>query len=113
MVNPSHSHEPPAPDESSEIHQEVKGDRNQVIGQAINSTVVNISGGTVTFVAPPQVNPLETSKNIPQNLPRSGVVEFVGRSQTLETLHNQLQESDRIAVTAVQGMVLKDRTSAP
>ena len=41
---------------------------------------------------------------IPQNLPRSGVVEFVGREQVLQTLHQQLQQSDWGAVVAIVGM---------
>jgi len=41
---------------------------------------------------------------IPENLPRSGVVHFVGREQELETLHQQLQENERVAVSAIAGM---------
>ena len=41
---------------------------------------------------------------IPENLPRSGVVQFVGREQELETLHQQLQENERVAVSAIAGM---------
>jgi tetratricopeptide (TPR) repeat protein len=37
-------------------------------------------------------------------LPRSGVVKFVGRAEKLEHLHTQLQQSDRIAITAIAGM---------
>ncbi|WP_309729476.1 tetratricopeptide repeat protein [Chamaesiphon sp. OTE_75_metabat_556] len=40
----------------------------------------------------------------PQNLPRSGVVEFVGRDSKLKELHEQLQNNRRIAIAAVQGM---------
>jgi tetratricopeptide (TPR) repeat protein len=40
----------------------------------------------------------------PQNLPRSGVVEFVGRDSKLKELHEQLQSNKRIAIAAVQGM---------
>jgi tetratricopeptide (TPR) repeat protein len=40
----------------------------------------------------------------PQNLPRSGVVEFVGRDSKLKELHAQLQNNRRIAIAAVQGM---------
>jgi tetratricopeptide (TPR) repeat protein len=42
--------------------------------------------------------------NIPQNLPRSGVVEFVGRDPKLEELHTQLQQNARLAITAIAGM---------
>ena len=41
---------------------------------------------------------------IPHNLPRSGVVQFVGRDEALLLLHEQLQQCDRIAVCAVAGM---------
>jgi tetratricopeptide (TPR) repeat protein len=40
----------------------------------------------------------------PQNLPRSGVVEFVGRDAKLIELHEQLQNNKRIAITAIAGM---------
>lgn len=40
----------------------------------------------------------------PQNLPRSGVIKFVGREQTLENLHQQLQQTERVAISAVTGM---------
>jgi tetratricopeptide (TPR) repeat protein len=40
----------------------------------------------------------------PQNLPRSGVVEFVGRDVKLIELHEQLQNNKRIAITAIAGM---------
>lgn len=41
---------------------------------------------------------------IPQNLPRSGIVKFVGREEKLEELDVQLQHNDRVAITAVVGM---------
>ncbi len=41
---------------------------------------------------------------IPENLPRSGVVQFVGRERELEILHQQLQENERVAVSAIAGM---------
>ncbi|NEQ68337.1 MAG: tetratricopeptide repeat protein [Symploca sp. SIO2D2] len=41
---------------------------------------------------------------IPDNLPRSGVVEFIGREQELATLHQQLQENEQVAVSALTGM---------
>lgn len=41
---------------------------------------------------------------IPENLPRSGVVQFVGRERELATLHQQLQENERVAVSAIAGM---------
>ncbi|WP_198287576.1 tetratricopeptide repeat protein [Rivularia sp. PCC 7116] len=48
---------------------------------------------------------IDTSpKSIPQNLPRSGVIKFVGREEVLETLHQQLQENERVAISAITGM---------
>jgi tetratricopeptide (TPR) repeat protein len=41
---------------------------------------------------------------IPENLPRSGVVQFVGREEELAALHQQLQENERVAVSAIAGM---------
>ena len=46
---------------------------------------------------------VEPSK-IPQNLPRSGVRQFVGRDEALQELHEQLQQCDRITVCSVAGM---------
>jgi tetratricopeptide (TPR) repeat protein len=40
----------------------------------------------------------------PNNLPRSGAVKFVGRETELADLHTQLHQSDRLAITAIQGM---------
>ena len=47
--------------------------------------------------------PKRTTK-IPHNLPRSGAAAFVGRDEEIETLHQQLQQSDRIAIAAIEGM---------
>jgi predicted HTH transcriptional regulator/tetratricopeptide (TPR) repeat protein len=44
------------------------------------------------------------STSIPQNLPRSGVVNFVGRDEKLKQLHTQLQQTDRITITSIVGM---------
>ncbi len=53
---------------------------------------------------------INNSSNLPkpigshQNLPRSGVIKFVGREEVLETLHQQLQENERVAISAITGM---------
>ena len=39
-----------------------------------------------------------------ENLPRSGVVEFVGRTQELTDLHQQLHQSHQTAIMAISGM---------
>ncbi|MEG3918005.1 NB-ARC domain-containing protein [Microcoleus sp. T3_A4] len=41
---------------------------------------------------------------IPANLPYSGVVEFVGRDEVMSQLHQMLQQSHRVAVSAIAGM---------
>ena len=41
---------------------------------------------------------------IPQNLPRSGAVKFVGRDEKLAELHARLQGGERLAITAIKGM---------
>ena len=45
----------------------------------------------------------ENSAKAPHNLPRSNA-RFVGRVTELETLHQQLQQNARIAITAIAGM---------
>lgn len=44
------------------------------------------------------------SPKIPQDIPYSGVKEFVGRQQELLNLHQQLQQHDQVAITAIEGM---------
>jgi hypothetical protein len=39
-----------------------------------------------------------------QNIPYTGAIKFVGRQTQLETLHQQLQQQERIAIVAVAGM---------
>ncbi|MCL6750993.1 tetratricopeptide repeat protein, partial [Nostoc sp. CCCryo 231-06] len=44
------------------------------------------------------------AKGIPQNLPLSGVVKFVGREAELQTLHQMLHEDNQVAIAAIAGM---------
>jgi tetratricopeptide (TPR) repeat protein len=44
------------------------------------------------------------SESLPANLPRSGVVEFVGRAETMTQLHEMLQQGEQVAVSAIAGM---------
>lgn len=41
---------------------------------------------------------------IPENLPRSGVVQFIGRESELATLHQQLQINEQSSICAIAGM---------
>jgi hypothetical protein len=43
-------------------------------------------------------------EEIPSNLPRSAVIQFVGRDEALNTLHDQLQQKERVAICAIAGM---------
>ncbi|MBE9108006.1 toll/interleukin-1 receptor domain-containing protein [Nodosilinea sp. LEGE 07298] len=45
-----------------------------------------------------------STASTPNNLPRSGAVEFVGRETDLNNLHTQLHQSDCVAITALGGM---------
>jgi len=40
----------------------------------------------------------------PENLPRSGIIKFVGREEVLKELHQKLQQTERVAITAIAGM---------
>ncbi len=46
----------------------------------------------------------QKSLSIPNNLPYSGTPRFIGREAELIHLHEQLQRSDRIAISAITGM---------
>jgi tetratricopeptide (TPR) repeat protein len=65
-------------------------------------------GSADRVISTPAVFPGQS--RIPQNLPRSGVVQFVGRDQKLQELHTQLQQNEssaprvRLAITAIAGM---------
>jgi tetratricopeptide (TPR) repeat protein len=98
MTNPPESNPSKVPDGNPHIAQDVDGDGNQVIGQVTGGTVIH--GGEHHHYPSVTLNPSGT----PNNLPRSGVVEFVGRDQKLVELHAQLQQKDRIAITAITGM---------
>ncbi|MEN8447234.1 MAG: NB-ARC domain-containing protein, partial [Cyanobacteria bacterium J06555_13] len=47
---------------------------------------------------------LSSPPDCPANLPRSGVVKFVGRKETVIELHQLLQQSEQVAVSAIAGM---------
>ena len=41
---------------------------------------------------------------IPHNLPRSGTVRFVGRTEALENLHQMVQQNNQVVIAAIEGM---------
>ena len=73
-----------------------QGDDNQIAQVSI------AEGATVGSIKIEQTQQLKPT-GIPHNLPRSNA-QFVGRGQDLETLHRQLQRSDRLAISAIAGM---------
>ncbi|MEA5447551.1 tetratricopeptide repeat protein [Leptolyngbya sp. CCNP1308] len=68
----------------------IVGDRN-IIFEGADAEVIR------QYLLPSRVG-------IPENLPRSGVVQFVGRAAELSQLHQQLQGSQQSAVFAISGM---------
>jgi tetratricopeptide (TPR) repeat protein len=81
---------PPPQDSNQEILKNVSA-RDIQTGN-INQTINNYPA------------PLPPAIGIPQNLPRSGVVQFVGRQTKMDELHEKLQQNERLAITAVKGM---------
>ena len=57
---------------------------------------------TDTLKTLPNPNPGLTS--FPHNLPRSGVLQFIGRDSDLTTLHQFLQDNDQVPICAITGM---------
>jgi tetratricopeptide (TPR) repeat protein len=58
-------------------------------------------GGRSLFIPESELVPILEP---PQNLPISGVVKFVGRETIMDELHQKLQQTERIAISAVSGM---------
>ncbi|MBW4662091.1 MAG: tetratricopeptide repeat protein [Drouetiella hepatica Uher 2000/2452] len=107
----------------------MSGDRVQIAAQAEDQqdsqpirqiTIGQISGGevhigdkiyqgadaeTIRSILQEVLQPLHkpTATGIPENLPRSGAVQFVGRTEVLEILHQQLQHPQQL-ITAIAGM---------
>ncbi|MEM9543319.1 MAG: tetratricopeptide repeat protein [Cyanobacteria bacterium P01_E01_bin.42] len=94
--------------DSSRRSVEVKGNEIKGAGSVgelkgsgyTEGNIYYIEGGA-TFNPPS--DPQKRAK-FPNNLPLSGVKAFVGREEELATLHQRLQETQRIAITAVTGM---------
>jgi len=63
------------------------------ITQILTLFIININQPS-----PPQ------SAEFPNNVPRSGAKKFLGRDEELKTLHQKLQQTDRVAISVVSGM---------
>lgn len=80
-------------------------DSEQVQQSAVENVSVggNFSIGSITQIVNRDDFPKPTG--FPENIPRSGTVKFVGRSQALDDLHQLLQQNHRMAITAaIAGM---------
>ncbi|WP_375470946.1 tetratricopeptide repeat protein [uncultured Nostoc sp.] len=69
-------------------------------GVNIGGGETNINNPIINFGSPEQNSP----PNIPNNLIYKSVVKFVGRDDELTKIHHQLQQSDKVAISAVAGM---------
>jgi tetratricopeptide (TPR) repeat protein len=69
-----------------------------------NVSARDIKTGDINQTINNYPTPSPPAVGIPQNLPRSGVVQFVGRQTKMEELHEKLQQNERLAITAVKGM---------
>ncbi|MEQ8972742.1 MAG: tetratricopeptide repeat protein [Coleofasciculus sp. C1-SOL-03] len=86
-------------------------DRLHQMGSAFPQRPICSNSGTpihLTRCLTPRQPQSETLKTelaaSPHNLKHSGVIEFVGRAEVLENLHQRLQQTERIAICAVAGM---------
>ena len=82
----------PNPESNKQNHQ---GQGDNVAG---NKNVTNNYYGTNPEA---ESKPIET---IPHNIPPSNTIKFVGREETIKSLHQQLQDNQQLAITAVKGM---------
>jgi tetratricopeptide (TPR) repeat protein len=91
----------------SEEHPKYRPEIGNYVPNAQGSNIIDaqtVSGNTIIGT---QINnsssPLPPTKP-PSNLPPSGTYFFVGREETLQQVHQQLQESNQRAICAVSGM---------
>lgn len=105
LFSKEREHSDPSP-RSTTIQTVVRGQGNVAIGPVQDgSKAIGIVGrdayiDSTIYVSPPRPQAV----GIPQNIPRSGVIHFVGRDEELKRLDNHLQQSDRLAITAIAGM---------
>ncbi|MBD2440459.1 tetratricopeptide repeat protein [Nostoc sp. FACHB-110] len=73
---------------------------NNLQGIITQGGKVIVKDSTFNFGSSQQTSP----PNIPNNLIRKGAVNFVGRENELANIHHQLQQSGKVAISAVAGM---------
>jgi tetratricopeptide (TPR) repeat protein len=78
----------------------------QISQRAVENVQVggNLTIGNITQFVGHRQPSFRKPTGIPQNIPHSGAAQFVGRARELETLHQQLQRTERVAISAISGM---------
>ncbi len=72
----------------------------QVGGNLTTGDISQILNLFISINQPESFNPT----GIPQNIPSSGTIKFVGRSEELERLHQMLQQNNQVVIAAIAGM---------
>jgi tetratricopeptide (TPR) repeat protein len=72
----------------------------QVGGNLTTGDINQILNLLVIVKQPDSFNPT----GIPQNIPSSGTIRFVGRFEELERLHQMLQQNNQVVIAAIEGM---------
>jgi tetratricopeptide (TPR) repeat protein len=72
----------------------------QVSGNLTTGDISQIVNLFISINQPESFNPT----GIPQNIPSSGTIRFVGRSEELERLHQMLQQNNQVVIAAIAGM---------
>ena len=72
----------------------------QVSGNLTTGDISQIVNLFISINQPESFNPT----GIPQNIPSSGTIKFVGRSEELERLHQMLQQNNQVVIAAIAGM---------
>jgi tetratricopeptide (TPR) repeat protein len=89
--------DPQSPQDNSENRPEI----SQSIFSNVNAETIQTGPISQTIN---NFQPRPRPTGIPQNIPFRGTNHFVGRLEQLDTLHQELQRTDRVAISAVAGM---------
>jgi hypothetical protein len=94
-------HEVSSEENHPDLHQ-VKQSifKNVQVGGDLKTGDITQNNTNITINQPELPKPV----GIPQNIPYTGASNFVGRSKELETLHQKLQRTDCVAISALAGM---------
>jgi tetratricopeptide (TPR) repeat protein len=78
----------------------------QISQRAVENVQVggNLTIGNITQFVGQRQPSFRKPTGIPHNIPHSVVAQFVGRVREIETLHQQLHRTERVAISAISGM---------